>query len=269
MHATRYRPELPLLLTAAALSIALTACDAATSDAPTGGSGGGGATSSGEGGAACAFDPTYKPSIDPAKFKDASGAPRPIDHPLYPLIPGTEFKYLEGTDVVTVVVSSETKVILGVTAVVVHDTHRTASGDVVEDTLDWFAQDEQGNVWYFGEDTKEYENGVVSSTEGSWEAGVDGAQPGIVMLATPKVGDSYRQEYYACEAEDEATVISTNAAISAPLGDFTGCLETYDFSGFDPRLDELKFYCPGVGLVAAITLADASHEALTQVTPSP
>lgn len=216
----------------------------------------------------CKFDPSYKPEIDPANFVDDQGNPFAIDNPLYPLTPGTVFSYVEGEDSITIEVTEQRKEILGVSCVVVRDTHRDASGGLVEDTFDWFAQDADGNVWYFGEDTKEYENGEVSSTEGSWEAGVSGAQPGINMLAAPEVGDVYRQEYYACEAEDMATVIDVDVDVSVPFGDFSGCLETYDYSAFNLAADELKFYCPGVGFVMATTLSDASQEALKTLTPA-
>ena len=128
-----------------------------------------------------------------------------IDNPYTTLTPGTTFTYEsvteEGTEEDIVVVTNETKEILGVTATVVRDTV-TLDGELIEDTFDWFAQDKEGNVWYLGEDTKEYENGEVVTTEGSWEAGVDGAEAGIVMLADPQVGDTYRQEWYPGHAED-------------------------------------------------------------------
>jgi hypothetical protein len=219
------------------------------------------------GGGTCVVDPTYMPVIDPADFEDESGNPLPIDNPLYPLTPGTVFHYEEEGDSITITVTSDVKVIMGVTCVVVRDTHKDASDELVEDTFDWFAQDKDGNVWYFGEDTKEYENGVVSSTEGSWEGGVNGAFPGINMEASPMIGDVYRQEYLACEAEDMATVISLDAAISTPFGDYTGCLETYDYSAFNLTAHESKFFCPGVGFVSAITLSDGVREELVDITP--
>ena len=122
--------------------------------------------------------------------------------------PGNRWVYnetdAEGNEMqVEVTVTNDKKNILGISATVVHDVV-TQDGSVKEDTLDWYAQDVDGNIWYLGEDTKEYENGVVVSTEGSWEAGVDGAQAGIVLPANPEVGMTYRQEYYAGEAEDRA-----------------------------------------------------------------
>ena len=136
----------------------------------------------------------YTPHIDPADFTTT------IDNEYFPMEPGTIFLYRGGTERDRMTVTSDTKKVMGVECVVVDD--RAWQGDqLVEQTYDWFAQDKEGNVWYFGEDTKEYENGKVTSTKGSWEAGVDGAKPGIIMQADPKVGDSYRQEYYPGEAE--------------------------------------------------------------------
>jgi hypothetical protein len=127
---------------------------------------------------------------------------------------------------------------------------RTPEGEVIEDTRDWFAQDRDGNVWYMGEDTAEYENGEVVSTAGSWEAGVDGAQPGIIMWAEiPDPGTQYRQEYYACEAEDFGEIVATNRSVTVPAGTFDGCLRTRDYTPLEPDLNENKTYCPGVGLV--------------------
>ncbi|MBD3307782.1 hypothetical protein GF339_15230 [candidate division KSB3 bacterium] len=122
-------------------------------------------------------------------------------------------------------------------------------GELEEDTLDWFAQDVDGNVWYFGEDSKEIDEGVVVSTEGSWEAGVDGAQPGILMKGTPQIGDTYRQEYYFGEAEDMASVVSLNASVTVPFGTFTNCLQTEEWTPLEPGVTEYKYYAPGVGLL--------------------
>ncbi len=138
-------------------------------------------------------DEPYNPVIDPANF--VAG----VDNPYFPLVPGTKFVYeglsdgeMEHNEVV---VTHDTRDILGVTCVVVHDTVSVA-GVVIEDTYDWYAQDKDGNVWYMGEDTKEYEDGEVVSTEGSWEAGVDNAKPGVIMWAAPQPGEPYYQEYY-------------------------------------------------------------------------
>jgi hypothetical protein len=193
--------------------------------------------------------PPYAPEIDPAEFTTA------IDNPWLPLRPGTVWVYegrgeAEGERIV-VEVTSETRVVMGVECVVVRDTV-SEDGEVVEDTFDWFAQDAEGNVWYFGEDTKDYEDGEVVSTEGAWEAGVDGAQPGIVMPGIPKVGDAYRQEYLAGEAEDMGEILSLDERAVVPFGTFDPVLQTKDFTPLEPGVVEHKFYAEGIGLVLEV-----------------
>jgi hypothetical protein len=188
----------------------------------------------------------YRPRIDPANFVPV------IDNPYLPLRPGTTLIY-EGIsggerEVVKVTVTNETKEILGITATVVRD-RVFVGGKLAEDTFDWYGQDRQGNVWYLGEDTKEYEDGKVVSTEGSWEAGVDGAQPGIIMLGDPQAGDTYRQEFYAGEAEDIARVIGLDESVTVPHGSFDGVLRTEDWTPLEPKIRENKFYARGVGVV--------------------
>jgi hypothetical protein len=118
-----------------------------------------------------------------------------------------------------------------------------------ESTRDWYAQDADGNVWYFGEDTKEYEGGEVTSTAGSWEAGVDGAVPGIIMKADPKVGDVYQQEYLAGEAEDMAEVLEMDASVEVPYSSFNHVIKTKEWTPLEPGVVEEKYYAPGMGLV--------------------
>jgi hypothetical protein len=127
---------------------------------------------------------------------------------------------------------------------------------LIEDTLDWYAQDRDGNVWYMGEQTAEYENGKVSSTAGSWEGGVDGAQPGIVMLADPQAGDTYRQEFYAGEAEDVAAITATAGEVRVPAGTWSGAdvLVTEEWTPLDPDVRERKTYARGYGVVEIRTV---------------
>jgi len=161
----------------------------------------------------------------------------------------------EGNEMqVGVTVTSDKRSILGISATVVHDVV-TQNGSVKEDTLDWYSQDVDGNIWYLGEDTKEYENGVVVSTEGSWEAGVDGAQPGILLPADPEVGMTYRQEYYAGQAEDRGKVLSLDGHVEVPYGAFNGCLQTEDSTSLNPDVLEHKYYCRDVGPVLTIDVA--------------
>jgi hypothetical protein len=168
---------------------------------------------------------------------------------------------------VEVTVLDETyTVALGLEARVVHDLV-TAGGAVVEDTLDWYAQDADGNIWYLGERTAEYEDGRVVSTEGSWEAGVDGAQPGIAVPAGPEPGTVYRQEYLADEAEDEAVVLSVSEQVEVPTGRYTDALLTRDSTPLEPEISELKFYAPDIGPVMALQVSGGtSREVLVEST---
>lgn len=189
----------------------------------------------------------YAPKIDPANFVSR------IDNPYFPLTPGTTFR-LRGTvdgetEVRTVRVTDQTKTIMGVACVVVEDTG-TVAGEIVERTLDWYAQDRQGNVWYFGEASADYENGKIVGTHGSWEAGVNGALPGIVMMARPAVADLYRQEYFRGEAEDQAEVLKTNGTLAVKVGTYDNVLVTREWTPLEPGSVEQKFYAPGVGLIA-------------------
>ncbi len=135
------------------------------------------------------------------------------------------------------------------TTTVVHDVVTDADGKVVEDTFDWFAQDSAGNVWYFGEDSTEYDEQGRPDTEGSWEAGVDGAQAGIVMLAKPRVGDGYQQEFSEGVAEDRATVLSLTESVNVPFGSFADVLQTEETNPLEPGVAERKYYARGVGPV--------------------
>jgi hypothetical protein len=185
-----------------------------------------------------------------------------IDNRWWPMTPGSRWVYREtdgqgATQRVAVTVTDQTKPISGIQARVVHDVV-TEDGQLVEDTYDWYAQDATGNIWYLGEDTKEYQHGKVTSTEGSWQAGVDGAQPGILLLADPKRAMEYRQEYYRGQAEDAARVLSLDMRVKVPEGFFDPVLVTRDYTPLEPDLVEHKFYAPGVGPVLAITVKGGS-----------
>jgi hypothetical protein len=183
----------------------------------------------------------YAQDINPADFAD------PTPNPYFPLEPGV--RVFEGGDErVEVTVTHETKVILGVTATVITD-QVFVDGALAEDTIDWYATDNAGNVWYFGEETAEYENGEITTTAGSWEAGVDGALPGIIMLADPQLGDTYRQEFYAGEAEDLAEVYALGETVDVPYGAYQDVLVTEDWTPLEPEVHERKWYAPDVGVV--------------------
>jgi hypothetical protein len=185
-----------------------------------------------------------------------------IDNEYFPLKPGTTFSYEGGTEHSEMSVTSDTKKVMGVECVVVD--HREWEGDMlIERTYDWFAQDNKGTVWYFGEDTKEYENGKVVSTKGSWEAGVDGAKAGIIMPADPTVGHSYHQEYYPGEAMDMARVLSLKASVRVPYGSFDEVLETKEWTPLQPGFFEKKYYVRGVGPLGNprdLALVDVKHK---------
>lgn len=198
----------------------------------------------------------YQPSVDPADFVAT------VDNPFFPLVPGTKFTY-GGDEDNEVTVLTETKQILGVTTTVVHD-QVFVDGALEEDTLDYYAQDRDGNVWYFGEKTAELKAGKVTSTAGSWEGGVDGGQPGIIMLSVPQVDDSYRQEFLKGEAEDLAVVTAVTGSIKVPAGSWSGTdvLVTEEWTPLEPDVREQKTYARGVGIVKTRVIK-GGHEVIT------
>ena len=208
------------------------------------------ATSSSQGGLPQGSEPV---KLDPADFSTN------IDNPYWPMAPGNKWLYSEtdtvgGHEKVVVEVTGETKMIAnGIEARVIRDTV-SENGVPVEITDDWYAQDKVGNIWYLGEDTAEYENGKVVDHGGSFEAGVDGAQAGIVMPANPEPGMTYRQEYYKGEAEDKGAVVTVgDEHVQVPFGFFDkDVLMTRDLVPTEPKVEELKFYVPGVGPVLSV-----------------
>jgi hypothetical protein len=204
--------------------------------------------------------PPYAPVIDPANFVTDT------TNRYFPLKPGTTF-VMDGTrddeprhDEATV--TSETKSIMGVECIVVRDV-ATSNTALVEKTTDWYAQDKDGNVWFFGEDTAEYANGQVTSTAGSWLAGVDGALPGLIMKAAPAVSDAYRQGYRPGVAEDFAKVLQTDATTSTPAGDFEEVVVTEDTDLLDASKNAHRSYAPSVGFVATDGMVNGHHEVRT------
>jgi hypothetical protein len=177
-----------------------------------------------------------------------------IDNDYWPMARGSRWVYRENGAQVEVTVTDRKKEILGIRATVVHDVV-TEDGEVVEDTYDWYAQDKDGNVWYLGEDTKEYEDGKVKTTAGSWEAGVDGAEAGVVLPGDPEVGMQYRQEYYEGEAEDRGEILSLDEHAEVPFGEFHGVLQTKDTTPLEPDVVEHKYYAEGVGPVLVIAVS--------------
>jgi hypothetical protein len=195
--------------------------------------------------------------LDPADFTTR------IDNPWWPMRPGSRWVYRE-TDTegtvqrVVVRVTNRTRPMAnGITARVVRDV-ATEHGRPVERTSDFYAQDKAGNIWYLGEETGEYENGKLVSTEGSFEAGVDGAQPGIALPARPRPGMRYRQEFYEGHAEDRGQILSLHEQAEVPFGHFANVLMTKDTNPLEPRSLEYKFYARGVGPVLAVTVSGGS-----------
>jgi hypothetical protein len=201
-------------------------------------------------------------TLDPSEFVAT------IDHPFWPLRPGARWVYRETDEEgnesqVVVEVTDESKAILGIRATVAHDVV-SENGTVVEDTWDWYAQDAKGNLWYLGEDTKEYENGQMTSTEGSWTAGVDGAQPGIILPADPKVSMTYRQEYLEGKAEDAGEILSLDEKATVPFGSFDQLLMTRDYTPLEPDAEEHKYYARGVGPVLTVSVRGSGREELLE-----
>ena len=206
-------------------------------------------------------------TIDPADFSD------PQANPYFPLEPGTVSRYRGVEDGERfrerLVVTDRTKTILGVETMVVVDVLRI-DGVLVEKTDDWYQADDVGNVWYFGEDTAEYDrNGETISTSGSWEAGVDGARAGIIMPADPRASDAYFQEFYRGEAEDQGWVVHRNEDVRVPFGRVTDAIRTYEWSRLEPRVVVMKQYGPGLGIVRERIVAGGSErlELVSVTTP--
>ncbi len=225
---------------------------------------------------ACSKDPVEKISpqtilnINPENYVGV------INNKYFPLVPGKTFYYRntiveDGETIcqdITVCVTADTKVILGVICRVVHDVVKE-DGQITEDTYDWYAQDKEGNVWYFGEDTKSYDGEGGISTEGSWMAGVDGAEAGIIMHSNPAehIDEPYYQEYYKGKAEDQAIVLDVNSMAKVPYGTFNNCVRTKEYTALEPGVTENKYYAPGVGLVLTVMVEGGKErEELIKVT---
>lgn len=218
---------------------------------------------------ACKNDSPTAPAYDPDIPATLSAT---ISNTFFPLIVGTVLTYEgmtdEGLETIVVEVLPGTRTVNGAAARIVRD-RVYLEGDLIEDTYDWYAQDATGNVWYLGEDSKEIENGQVVSTEGSWEWGVDGALPGIIMWADPAahIGEAYRQEFYAGEAEDWGKVLATGKSVTVPIGTLTGCVEVEEWNSLVGNSTEKKFYCPQIGFALEVTADGDLVELVEESTP--
>ena len=204
-------------------------------------------------------EPQYNPTIP----NDLSAT---VDNALFPLVPGTVWQYESVSgETNRVEVMAATRVVNGVDSREVHD-QVFVNGELTEDTYDWYAQDGTGAVWYLGEDSKELDHGTVTSTQGSWEWGTDGALPGIVMPADPasQVGIGYRQEYLKGVAEDWGRVMKLDQCVTVPFGSFTGCIVTDDWNALESGMEH-KTYCPNIGVVLETSTHERSE--LVDLTP--
>ncbi|MCW2998029.1 MAG: hypothetical protein JWN65_1578 [Solirubrobacterales bacterium] len=247
-----FRPRIPVLAAAAAATVVAGGCGSGDKPAPTVKAAAPPASAP-----TAPVDTSYDPKIDPSTFTSR------ITHRYWPLVAGRTWTYAGMKDGVPerveVRVSRQAKRVLGVPCVVVSDVV-TSNNTLVEKTTDWYAQDAKGAIWYFGEDTKEYVNGVVTSTQGTWEAGVDNAKPGIVLPARPRPGAFYRQEYRPGLAEDKARILSVADTQTVPAGTYRHVVRTYDIDPLNPDKKEHKWYAPGVGPVHVVRIGSAHHE---------
>jgi hypothetical protein len=205
------------------------------------------------------IDTSYKPDVSLSKFSNSTT----LTNPYFPITPGKKYIYEgqtpDGLERIEEQRLSGTKPILGITCIIVNF-KAYLNGILIEEAYDWYAQDNDGNVWYFGEAVDNYnKDGSLKDHGGSWEAGVDGAKPGTFMLANPQAGIKYREEYYFNHAEDEAEVTGTGLTVTIPLGTYNNCVKTRNFTALEPDLNENKFYAPGIGMVKEENVTDKSE----------
>lgn len=195
-------------------------------------------------------DTSYNPKISLTDFTNSTS----LTNPYFQYQPGKKYIYegqtQDGFEHTEDSLLGETKQIMGINCVTVQD-KVWLDGKLEELTYDWYAQDNSGNVWYFGEDVTSYNaDGSVKDHEGAWEAGLDGAKPGYAMLADPQVGNRYRQEYYFNVAEDEAMVIEKGLTVTVPYGTFKNCIKIKETTVLEPDVIGYKYYAPGIGQVS-------------------
>lgn len=194
-------------------------------------------------------DVSYNPEITASNFSNSTI----FNNPYFHFELGKKYIFegqtKDGFERIVIEVLPSTRTVMGITCAIVSD-KVWIDNVLLEDTHDWYAQDDEGNVWYFGEVVTDYNpDGTVADHDGSWEAGVDGAKPGITMLAQPQVGNTYRQEYYFNEAEDEAKVVALNLSATVPFGAFENCLKTEEWTDLEPGHIGYKIYAPGIGMI--------------------
>lgn len=205
------------------------------------------------------IDSSYNPDVSIAKFSNSTT----VNNPYHPVAVGKKYIYqgqtTDGLERIEEKRLAGTKTILGITCIIVNF-KAYLNGILIEEAFDWYAQDNIGNLWYFGEAVDNYNsNGTLKDHAGSWEAGVDGAKPGLIMPASPQVGMKYREEYYFNHAEDEAEILSIAEMVTIPYGSFTNCVKTKNYTALEPDLVENKYYAPGIGLVKEVNITDGTE----------
>lgn len=195
------------------------------------------------------IDTSYNPEILASNFTNSTT----LSNQYFPLEPGKKYIFegqtADGFEHIEITLLTTTRSVMGITCAIISD-KVWIDNVLLEDTQDWFAQDNAGNVWYFGEFVTDYNpDGTVADHDGSWEAEVDGAKPGITMLANPQVGNAYQQEYYFEEAEDEAKVVELGLTVTVPYGTFSNCLKTEEWTDLEPGHVGYKIYAPGIGMI--------------------
>jgi hypothetical protein len=205
--------------------------------------------------------------IDPDNFV------KEVTNPYFPLVRGSKMIFhgqtKDGFERIELEVLKITKDVMGISATVLQD-RVFLNGELVEDTLDWFAQDKEGNVWYLGESVKNYKDGIFDNGDGSWESGVDGALPGIIMFNNPEkhIGETYRQEYYKGKAEDMADLLNAEKQLLTHLGSFSDIVQTLDYTPLEPGVEEHKFYARGIGVVKEVDLTTGDEMHLVYYIPA-
>ena len=205
----------------------------------------------------------YNPQINPADFSTT------ITNPLFNLPVGKKLVYEakteDGEERIVIEITGATKTVMGVETLVYHD-RVFLNGQLIEDTRDYLAQDKEGNVWYFGEDVDNFENGKLKDHAGAWLAGIDGAKPGIWFPANPVAGDEYRMEFYPGEAEDMQKIVAVGETVTTKLGTFENCVRTLEWTPLEPDAQEENFYCPAAGgAVLGVNLQDGQRDELAQL----
>lgn len=205
------------------------------------------------------IDSSYKPDVSVSKFTNSTN----ITNPYHPVTAGKKYIYEgttpDGLERIEEQRLTTTKTILGITCIVV-EFKAFLNGTLIEKAIDWYAQDNTGNLWYFGEAVDNYNtNGTLKDHAGSWEAGVDGAQPGTIMPVNPQTGMKYREEYFFNHAEDQAEILATGQTVTIPYGTYTNCIKTRNWTELETTLNENKYYAPGIGLVKEVNIKDGTE----------